>query len=69
MYGVDRCIRHAPGSIELIRAAVELGMTHFDIAAAYGPYANEELVCQVLAAPTSVPHRRAVSELGVILSA
>jgi hypothetical protein len=35
----------------------------------YGPYANEELVCQALAAPTTTPHRRAVSEWGVVLSA
>lgn len=30
--------------IALIRAAVERGITHFDTAEAYGPFANEELV-------------------------
>jgi aryl-alcohol dehydrogenase-like predicted oxidoreductase len=35
--------------ISLIRAAVERGMTFFDTAEAYGPYANEELVGDALA--------------------
>jgi len=30
--------------ISLIRAAVELGVTFFDTAQAYGPFTNEELV-------------------------
>jgi len=33
----------------LIRAAVELGVTFFDTAEAYGPFANEELVGEALA--------------------
>ena len=35
-------------SIELIRRAVELGVTLFDTAQVYGPYANEELVGEAL---------------------
>jgi aryl-alcohol dehydrogenase-like predicted oxidoreductase len=35
--------------IDLIRAAVERGVTHFDTAEVYGPYANEELVGEALA--------------------
>ncbi|MCF7750799.1 aldo/keto reductase [Bacillus subtilis subsp. subtilis] len=35
--------------IALIRAAVERGITHFDTAEAYGPFANEELVGEALA--------------------
>lgn len=35
--------------ISLIRKAVELGVTFFDTAEAYGPYANEELVGEALA--------------------
>jgi len=31
-------------AIKLIRAAFERGVTFFDTAEAYGPYANEELV-------------------------
>lgn len=34
--------------IELIRAAHDLGVTHFDTAEAYGPFANEELVGEAL---------------------
>jgi aryl-alcohol dehydrogenase-like predicted oxidoreductase len=34
--------------IALIRAAFELGVTFFDTAEAYGPYANEELVGEAL---------------------
>ena len=30
--------------IQLIRVAHDLGVTHFDTAEAYGPFANEELV-------------------------
>ena len=36
-------------SIELIRHAVESGVTFFDTAQVYGPYANEELVGEALA--------------------
>ena len=35
--------------IALIRAAVDLGVTFFDTAEAYGPFANEELVGEALA--------------------
>jgi aryl-alcohol dehydrogenase-like predicted oxidoreductase len=34
--------------IKLIRAAYDLGVTHFDTAEAYGPFANEELVGEAL---------------------
>ena len=34
--------------IKLIRSAVELGVTFFDTAKAYGPFANEELVGEAL---------------------
>ena len=36
-------------SIALIRSAVELGVTFFDTAEAYGPFTNEELVGEALA--------------------
>lgn len=35
--------------IKIIRAAVERGITLFDTAEAYGPFANEELVGEALA--------------------
>src|SRR5256714_12231270 len=35
--------------VNLIRAAVERGITFFDTAQAYGPFANEELVGEALA--------------------
>ena len=35
--------------ISLIRTAVELGVTFFDTAEAYGPFINEELVGEALA--------------------
>src|SRR6185436_11232483 len=35
--------------IALIRSAVELGVTFFDTAEAYGPFTNEELVGEALA--------------------
>jgi aryl-alcohol dehydrogenase-like predicted oxidoreductase len=35
--------------ISLLRAAVDLGVTFFDTAAVYGPFANEELVGEALA--------------------
>ena len=34
--------------IRMMRAAYELGVTHFDTAEAYGPFANEELVGEAL---------------------
>ena len=34
--------------IKLIRAAHDLGVTQFDTAEAYGPFANEELVGEAL---------------------
>jgi aryl-alcohol dehydrogenase-like predicted oxidoreductase len=34
--------------IKLIRAAHDLGVTHFETAEAYGPFANEELVGEAL---------------------
>ena len=36
-------------AVKLIRAAVERGVTFFDTAEAYGPFANEELVGEALA--------------------
>jgi aryl-alcohol dehydrogenase-like predicted oxidoreductase len=36
-------------SVQLIRAAVERGVTFFDTAEVYGPYVNEELVGEALA--------------------
>src|SRR5258705_3143546 len=35
--------------ISLIRTAVERGITFFDTAEGYGPFTNEELVCEALA--------------------
>ena len=35
--------------ISLLRSAVELGVTLFDTAEAYGPFVNEELVGEALA--------------------
>ena len=40
--------------IAIIRAAVERGITFFDTAEAYGPFANEELVGEALAPVRSV---------------
>ena len=44
-YGV---IADKKQSVELIRKAVELGVTFFDTAEVYGPYINEELVGEAL---------------------
>src|SRR5258706_13467268 len=41
--------------IALIRAAVERGVTFFDTAEVYGPYANEELVGEAPAPSTRAP--------------
>ncbi|HEX9622819.1 MAG TPA: aldo/keto reductase [Streptosporangiaceae bacterium] len=46
-YGPNPGDRHE--MIALIRAAVERGVTFFDTAEVYGPYANEELVGEALA--------------------
>lgn len=45
-----------PEMVSLIRKAVELGITFFDTAEVYGPFANEELVGEALA-----PVRRQVA--------
>lgn len=42
-------------AIQVMRRAVELGLTFFDTAEAYGPYSNEELVGEALA-----PYRQQV---------
>ena len=51
--GMSQSYGPVPGDrrdmIALIRAAVELGVTFFDTAEAYGPYTNEELVGEALA--------------------
>ena len=47
-YGYGPAIETADG-VRLIRAAVDLGITFFDTAEAYGPGANEELVGEALA--------------------
>ena len=36
--------RDEAGHIEVLHAAIDLGITHFDTADMYGPYTNEELV-------------------------
>ncbi len=38
-----------PEAIQIIRAAFERGVTHFDSAEAYGPFTNEELVGEAVA--------------------
>jgi pyridoxine 4-dehydrogenase len=47
-FGYGPAVSDADG-IRLIRAAVERGVTFFDTAEAYGPFANEELVGKALA--------------------
>jgi aryl-alcohol dehydrogenase-like predicted oxidoreductase len=47
-YGLGPAVDKQEG-ISLIRAAVERGVTFFDTAEAYGPFANEELVGEALA--------------------
>src|SRR4051812_34046337 len=42
-------------ALDVIRAAVDRGVTFFDTAEAYGPFANEELVGEALG-----PHRERV---------
>src|SRR3954469_8379311 len=46
-------------SIATIRRAIELGVTLFDTAEAYGPYANEELFARALK-QLNVPRERVV---------
>jgi aryl-alcohol dehydrogenase-like predicted oxidoreductase len=46
-FGYGQAISRAEG-IAIIRAAVDGGVTFFDTAEAYGPYANEELVGEAL---------------------
>jgi aryl-alcohol dehydrogenase-like predicted oxidoreductase len=47
-YGYGPAVDKSSG-ISLLRAAVERGITFFDTAEAYGPFANEELVGEALA--------------------
>ena len=47
-FGLGPPIERQAG-IELIRAAVDLGVTFFDTAEVYGPFTNEELVGEALA--------------------
>lgn len=47
-FGYGRSLERAE-AIALLRAAVELGVTFFDTAEAYGPFTNEELVGEALA--------------------
>jgi len=53
-YGYGPAIEKQQG-IDVIRTAVERGVTFFDTAEAYGPFANEELVGEAIA-----PHRERV---------
>src|SRR5437868_3838696 len=47
-YGLGPAVEKSQG-ISLIRSAVERGVTFFDTAEVYGPFANEELVGEALA--------------------
>src|SRR5438270_5616929 len=47
-FGIDPPVERQAG-VDLIRTAVELGVTFFDTAEVYGPYVNEELVGEALA--------------------
>jgi len=49
MTGVYNAPADRQNMISLVRAAVDLGVTFFDTAEAYGPFANEELVGESLA--------------------
>ncbi len=49
MTGVYNAPADRRNMISLVRAAVDLGVTFFDTAEAYGPFANEELVGEALA--------------------
>jgi|HubBroStandDraft_1064217.scaffolds.fasta_scaffold1128137_1 hypothetical protein len=48
--------------IALIRTAVEAGVTFFDTAEAYGPFANEELVGEALAPERPTQDQRSSRE-------
>jgi len=49
MTGAYSSVVDKPEMISLLRAAVERGVTFFDTAQVYGPFANEELVGEALA--------------------
>jgi aryl-alcohol dehydrogenase-like predicted oxidoreductase len=49
MTGVYNAPADRQNMISLVRTAVDLGVTFFDTAEAYGPFANEELVGEALA--------------------
>ena len=49
MTGAYGSVVDKPDMISLLRTAVERGVTFFDTAQVYGPYANEELVGEALA--------------------
>ena len=51
-------------AIKLIRAAVGRGVTFFDTAEVYGPFANEEVVGEALAPPADVPLHGCMGVLG-----
>ncbi len=53
-FGLDPATEKSE-AVKLIRAAVERGVTFFDTAEVYGPYANEEVVGEALA-----PFRKSV---------
>lgn len=51
--GLNFSYGHAPSrgdAVDLVRKAVDLGVTFFDTAEVYGPYTNEEIVGEALAA-------------------
>jgi aryl-alcohol dehydrogenase-like predicted oxidoreductase len=54
-YGKSRDIPDRPEMIALIRAAMDRGMDFFDTAEVYGPWTNEEMLCEALG-----PRRRSV---------
>jgi aryl-alcohol dehydrogenase-like predicted oxidoreductase len=47
-HGYGPAVEHSDG-VDLIRAAVDSGVTFFDTAQVYGPFTNEELVGRALA--------------------
>src|SRR5438270_4472483 len=47
-FGIDPPVERQAG-VDLIRSAVDLGVTFFDTAEVYGPFTNEELVGEALA--------------------
>lgn len=48
-YGKTRDIPDRPEMINLLRQAIDLGMTFFDTAEVYGPWTNEEMVGEAFA--------------------